>query len=98
MAFLQKKPPITVVIDKDRFNLMMETIIKDNNDYFKTKFLKYGITNDINQTVELGLYPREISQFILLLINNLTLINPKLNYYETIKKIQLKLREVDSSE
>lgn len=96
MAFSELKPPMNIELERDIFNNLVETIISENNDCFKQKLLRYGVPNDNKNTVTFGLYPREVSMLIKVLANNLKQKENCLDYFETIKKIQEKLKEVKS--
>lgn len=94
MAYSQRKPPITIELTIDDFNILMETIMKAEEQYFKHKLLLYSTPQDNKGSVSFGLFPREVEALIVILVKNLKNKTLTFNYYNTLKKVKRKIEEV----
>ena len=96
MAHKQKRPPINIELSNEDFNILVETIIKENNDYFKRKLLRYSVIDDEHKIVSFWLFQREVKELTLLIIKKLKEKEINLDYFNIVKEIQKKVMEVNS--
>lgn len=95
MAYSQRKPPITIELTVDAFNALMETITKEEEQYFKHKLLLYSNLDKENDKIIFGLFPREVKDLIVILVHNLKDRPLSLDYVSVMQKIKNKIEEVN---
>ena len=89
MSHYSRKPPITVTIDKNIFNNLME-ILSSNEDYYKyrEKLLRYSMLSNDRNYIEMSFYIDEAKDFMFILCSNLRSVEPELNYYNVLLNIR----------
>lgn len=101
MAYKKRIPPIKVTLTKKGYNELVECVsskiinnsINKSLEEIKDKLLRYSIPSEDNENVEVRLYISEAKELIEVLINSLSNIEPRVNYYETLLKVREKIKE-----
>lgn len=101
MAYKKKIPPIKVTLTKKEYNELVECVsskiinnsINKSLEEIKDKLLRYSIPCEDYENVEVRLYVSEAKELIEVLINSLSNIEPRVNYYETLLKVREKIKE-----
>ena len=90
MAYKNLKPPVKILVDVNKFNLLVEfisTYKEERAINLKDKILRYSFPYKTDEGVEMisiGLFINEVRDLIDLFFNKLDDINITTNYYETL--------------
>ena len=94
MSYKNKKPPMTLVITKNKFNMLVQQLVeyeKVNEDTekivsIKNKLLKYSMPFGENEDIKISIrfFPDGASNLLSILISNLNEIDLEDDYYNML--------------